>query len=112
MEGASGKPEREERNESGGGGCVVRSFRRGNPLNRPLPEPLGMLGDSLFEIIGHKRRDRGGAPGKKSQAETDACAADHRPRALLDIGPGRHPVVDLPLTDGGDLLLHIDHDLS
>ena len=71
-----------------------------------------MLGEPFLDIVGDKGRDRRGASGEEPQEETDPRAPDHRPPALLDIGPGRHPVLDFHLADGGDPLLHVDHHLA
>ena len=52
---------------------------RGNPFDGAFTEPLGMLGDPFFKVIGHEGRDRRGASGEEPQEETDPRAADHCP---------------------------------
>ena len=82
------------------------------PVHRPVAEPFGMFGGPFFQVVGHKRGDRRRAPGEEPQQESDRGGAKHCPDAIFDIGPGRHPALDLHLADGGEPLFNVDHHLA
>ena len=76
IEGAVGSPNEKSGTKPAVEVALFAAFRSGDPLDRPLSEPLGVLGDPLLEIVGHECRDRRGAAGEESQEEPDARGAD------------------------------------
>ena len=102
IDGAVGSPKEKSGTNPAVEVALFAASGAADPLDRPVAEPLGMLGEPFLEIVGHKGRDRRGASGEEPQQETDRRGAEHRPPALFDIGPGRHPALDLHLADGGE----------
>ena len=74
--------EREQRNERGLRRGVVGAFRRRDALDGAAAEALGMLGDSLLERVGGKRRDHGAAARQDAEdrAEHGAARRSRRPK--------------------------------
>ncbi len=91
--------EREQRDERGLRGGIIRAFRRRHALDRAAAEPRRILGDLLLEGVGRERRDHRAAAGQDAQDRPEDRAAGDRPGRVDQVLARRHQAGDLLADD-------------